>query len=233
MIDASASFWIGFIIAAYLAGSIPFGLLIGRLKGVDLREHGSGNIGATNAGRVLGARYGAACFALDVLKGAAPVLIAGVVMGTLDARSLDPSHVAWWFAVAIGAIVGHMHPVWLNFKGGKGVATGFGALAAMWPVTTIATIGALVVWLVSVRLTSLVGISSCVAAFCLPLFIAISATALGDPEMNATARAWNVWPAVALSGVMAAVVIWRHRGNIRRTFEGTEPKTNLLRRRGD
>lgn len=225
--------WIGFIAAAYLAGSIPFGLLIGRLRGVDIRKHGSGNIGATNAGRVLGKKYGALCFALDVLKGAAPVLIAGVVMETLEARRMDAATVAWWFAVAIGAIAGHMHPVWLRFKGGKGVATGFGSLLAMWPVTSVAAIGALLVWLASVWFTSLAGISSCLAALCLPAFIAIAAVFLGDPDAPAIARLGDYWPAIVLAGAMAAIVIWRHRGNIRRTIAGTEPKTSLLRAQGE
>ncbi len=228
-----AFMWIGLIAAAYLAGSIPFGLLIGRLKGIDIRAHGSGNIGATNAGRVLGNRYGALCFALDVLKGAIPVLVAGVVMNTLDVKTLNPARTAWWFGVAVGAMVGHMHPVWLRFKGGKGVATGFGALAAMWPITTVAAIGSLIVWLISVWFTSLVGVSSCLAAICVPVFISIAAAALGDSDLSLWSRLANVWPGIAISSALAAAVIWRHRGNIRRTLAGTEPRTNLLRKQSD
>ena len=168
-----ATLWIGFVALAYLAGSIPFGLLIGLSKGVDIRQHGSGNIGATNAGRTLGRRVGALCFLLDLSKGAAPVLVAGVVMHTLGHRDLTQSQTAWWFAVAGAAIAGHMHPVWLRFKGGKGVATGFGSLVAMWPVVSIAAFVALAIWVLCVRLTRYVGVSSCAAAASLPISIAI------------------------------------------------------------
>ena len=220
--------WLGFIVLAYLAGSIPFGLLIGLSKGVDIRQHGSGNIGATNAGRTLGGRIGALCFLLDLSKGAAPVLVAGVVMHTLGHRDLTQSQTAWWFAVAGAAIAGHMHPVWLRFKGGKGVATGFGSLVAMWPVVSIAAFIALAIWILSVRLTRYVGVSSCVAAVSLPISITALTVAFGNPNVAAVDRITGVWPAIAVSGAMAAAVVWRHRGNLKRTLGGTEPRTNLF-----
>lgn len=220
--------WIGFVALAYAAGSIPFGLLVGLVKGIDIREHGSGNIGATNAGRAMGKPVGALCFALDTGKGALPVLIAGIVMGTLGDRAPSPAHSAWWSAVAAAAILGHMFPVWLRFKGGKGVATGFGALAAMWPVVSIAAFSALGVWLVCVRLTRYVGVSSCAAAVCLPLFIALFAVVIGPPDTGPMAQIAPVWPAVALTVALACAVVWKHRGNLARTLAGTEPKTTLL-----
>jgi glycerol-3-phosphate acyltransferase PlsY len=218
--------WIGFIAAGYLSGSIPFGLLIARAKGVDIRQHGSGNIGATNVGRVLGKSAGALCFALDVIKGATPVLIAGAVMSMFDPAAVTSARMAWWFAVGVSAIIGHMYPVWLRFRGGKGVATGFGALLAMWPVTSLAALGALVVWIVSVRLTALVGVSSCLAAISLPILIAAASALIGDGEPLRQLGAH--WPAIAMASVMALMVIWRHRGNIRRTLDGVEPRTTLF-----
>lgn len=220
--------WIGFIALAYLAGSIPFGLLIGLVRGVDIRQHGSGNIGATNIGRVLGKRIGALCFALDTGKGALPVLIAGFVMGTLGDRVPSPALTAWWSAVAAASILGHMFPVWLRFKGGKGVATGFGALAAMWPVASIAAFAALGIWLICVRLTRYVGVSSCAAAVSLPFSIALFAMSIGQPDVGAIERIEPVWPALALTAALAIAVVWKHRGNISRTLAGTEPKTKLL-----
>lgn len=222
------SMWIGFVAFAYIAGSVPFGLLIGLAKGVDIREHGSGNIGATNAGRVLGRTIGAICFTLDVLKGALPVTIAGLTMHIWGDASPGPAATAWWIAVAAAAMLGHMFPVWLRFKGGKGVATGFGALAAMWPIVAPPAWIALALWLVSVRLTKYVGVSSCAAAATLPITVIISALAFGDAATPPLDRFVAVWPAVAAVSALAGVVIWKHRGNIRRTIAGTEPRTYLL-----
>ncbi len=131
--------WAALLALAFLAGSIPFGLLIAKSKGVDIRAHGSGNIGATNVGRVLGKRFGFACFFLDALKGALPVVIAGLVVG-LWGRPLEgiASADAWlWLAVGMLALLGHMFSPWIGFKGGKGVATGFGAMVAMWTPLTL------------------------------------------------------------------------------------------------
>ena len=127
-----------FIPAAFLCGSIPFGMLIARARGIDIRAHGSGNIGATNVGRVLGRTWGVAVFALDVCKGLAPVLVAGAALGTLG-HIAAPARDAWLvLATAAAAILGHVFCPWLRFKGGKGVATSLGALAGVFPVLTIA-----------------------------------------------------------------------------------------------
>jgi len=221
--------WIGGAVAAYLTGSIPFGLLISRARGVDIRQRGSGNIGATNVGRVLGARYGLACFVLDVLKGLAPVIATGALAGALGAWRLPASSLALWYAVAAAAVLGHMFPVWLRFKGGKGIATGFGALAGMWPLMSIPALAALAIWLFAVRITRYVGISSCIAALVLPVLAA--ATALlgpsGRSEPVPATLGW-AWPSVVLSALLAAVVVWKHRGNIARTIAGTEPRASLL-----
>ncbi|MHC4711631.1 MAG: glycerol-3-phosphate acyltransferase [Planctomycetota bacterium] len=147
--------WIVCIVGAYLIGSIPFGVLIGRVRGVDILQHGSKNPGATNVARLLGRPLGAVCFVLDMGKGAGPVLVAGSIFNLLGRRpaSLDPEVAVlsqtemWlWLAVACAAIAGHMCSPFLAFRGGKGVATGFGAMVAMWPVLTFPALGAIVVW---------------------------------------------------------------------------------------
>lgn len=219
-------------LAAYLAGSIPFGLLIARTKGIDIRKHGSGNIGATNVWRVLGKGPGLTCFVLDFLKGLAPTLVFGVlvVRSTDTATSLSTSLIAWWLAVAVCAILGHMFPVWLKFKGGKGVATSFGALVGVYPVFSLAALVALVVWLTSAKLTKMVGVSSCLAALAMPIAVMFElpvARALGWTLANtgtAGGQQTVAWPYVLVSTLLAALVIYKHRANIARTIAGTENK---------
>ncbi|MDT8304213.1 MAG: glycerol-3-phosphate acyltransferase, partial [Sedimentisphaerales bacterium] len=129
------------VIGAYLLGSIPFGLLIAKAHGKDLRSIGSGNIGATNVSRALGRKWAYVCFALDVLKGMVPMLAimfiaepAGVVMLLL------------WLLVGCSAVLGHIFPIYLKFKGGKGVATSFGIALGLWPYYTIGALFALATW---------------------------------------------------------------------------------------
>ncbi|HWB20792.1 MAG TPA: glycerol-3-phosphate acyltransferase, partial [Phycisphaerales bacterium] len=115
--------WIICLSFAYLVGSMPFGVIIGRLKGVDIREHGSKNIGASNVGRVLGKRFGILCFFLDALKGALPVFLAGLLNHLYaDPWSLSAAQLSLWFAVAVASVLGHMFSIFLRMKGGKGVA---------------------------------------------------------------------------------------------------------------
>ena len=209
--------WLIFVAVAYLLGSIPFGLLLGRLRGVDIREHGSGNIGATNAGRVLGRGWGRACFVLDVLKGAVPTLAAGVWTGAIGDAELSAGRSAAWVSVGLASILGHVFPVWLGFRGGKGVATSLGALAALWPIATLPVVAGLVVWVVTVRVTRYVGVASVAAAVTLPVAVVVWSL---SPVWGERA----VWPAAAMTGALAALVVWRHRDNLRRTFAGTEPK---------
>jgi glycerol-3-phosphate acyltransferase PlsY len=204
--------WLIWLFIGYLAGSIPFSLLIGLAKGVDIRKHGSGNVGATNVGRVLGKPYGIACFLLDVAKGAAPVAIAG--------QFIDHSSVAgqWqWLAVAAVAVLGHVFPVWLKFKGGKGVATGFGVLLGFWPTLTLPALCAIVVWLICVAIWRYISLASIVAALLLPVFL-IGITKLR--HMNIV----DVLPFLIVSSLLGLLVILRHRTNIGRLIAGTESK---------
>jgi glycerol-3-phosphate acyltransferase PlsY len=219
--------WIICIVGAYLVGSIPFGVLIGRLRGIDIREHGSRNIGATNVGRVLGRPLGALCFVLDLLKGALPVLIAGALCDALgrDPKNLDDTTawMWWWLGVAAAAVLGHMYSVYLGFRGGKGVATSFGALLAMWQLLTLPTLGALVVWYAVLRLGRYVSIASMAAAVSIPLWYLVriipnTGESIGPTIMHAS-------PPLLITSALAALVIWRHRGNISRIRKGEEPKS--------
>lgn len=211
------------IVCAYLVGSIPFGYLIARARGIDIRTKGSGNIGATNVWRVMGPRFGLPCFLLDVLKGLVPSLvIAWQVYGPQRVNFSPEQATLLQIAVAVAAVLGHMFPVWLRFKGGKGVATSFGALLGVYPVFTAATAAALLAWIVSALITRMVGISSCIAAVALAgavLVMRLSHGSIGGltiPHASTTHAAF--------AAALAAVVIYKHRANLARTLAGTEPK---------
>ncbi|MDP6311231.1 MAG: glycerol-3-phosphate acyltransferase, partial [Phycisphaerales bacterium] len=163
--------WLFLIVGAYLLGSIPFGVVIAKARGVDIRECGSGNIGATNVGRVLGKRLGLLCFVLDLGKGAAPVLVAGSWYGILDEWATEiPARTSWlWLAVGVAPLVGHMASVFLRFRGGKGVATAFGALLAMWPTLGIPAVIAFAAWLLVVGISRIVSLASMMAAVTVPI----------------------------------------------------------------
>ena len=209
--------------AAYLIGSIPFGLLIARVRGVDLRAGGSGNIGATNVGRLLGARWGYLCFALDVLKGLLPVLAVGALLRGLRAGGQDlPAtyHQAAWLAVGFGCIAGHVFSLYLGFRGGKGVATSLGVLLGIFPYFTFAGLAALGVWIVVTLTTRYVSLASMTAAAAfLPLFVAFNWPAT------------KLWPLGAFAAAMAVLVIARHKANILRLLNGTENKIGRSSRR--
>lgn len=219
--------WPLFILIAFAAGSIPFGLLIGRMKGVDIREHGSKNIGATNVGRVLGKPYGALCFALDAAKGAGPVLLAGQSAGVLsmmwrDIPQMTQQQMWLWMAVAIAAVLGHMFSPFVKFKGGKGVATGFGAFVAMAPLLTFPAFAALVVWYAMLRITKYVSVASMTAAVSLPvLYVLMLIPPDGQRVGEAIAHGSPVLIVLVTVGVM---LIYKHRGNIARLRRGEEPK---------
>lgn len=218
--------WIICVLAAYLIGSIPFGVIIGRAKGIDIRQHGSRNVGATNVGRVLGKKFGLVCFLLDALKGFASTFGAGLITGAagtaLVALSLEST--AWWLGVAIAAVIGHMNSIFIGFKGGKGVATGFGALLGMWPVLTIPALLALAVWIIIVCITKYVSVASMLAAMSLPVWAGMIAVFSGAETIPSAAdRLWAAWPVVAALAGLAALVVWKHRTNLIRLKLGTEP----------
>lgn len=218
------------IALGFLCGSIPFGLLIGRSRGIDIRKHGSGNIGATNVGRVLGRRLGFLCFALDLLKGLLPTLTFGLWAGYAGRFTLEPADSGRWLAVMSAPVLGHMFCPWVGFKGGKGVATGLGALLGVYPVLTIAGAGALFVWLLALRLWRMVSLSSILAAASLPLWIAGAFLGARQRGVISADRSWLeiAWPSVALGVALALLVIARHRANISRISRGTESRVSWL-----
>lgn len=205
----------------YLIGGIPFGLLIAKTKGVDILKVGSGNIGATNVGRVLGKKFFYYCFALDVLKGLGPTLAFGILTGAMNAATRTPADLWWWLAAMLAPVLGHMFSPYLGFKGGKGVATGLGSMLAVFPVLTVPAAIGLATYLAVVKITRYVGVASCSAALSLP--VSVAAFWLGGPAVGIDAWA-NAWPAVVVTGLLAAVVVIKHRGNLTRTLAGTEPR---------
>lgn len=209
---------------AFLAGSIPFGYLIGLARGVDVRRQGSGNIGATNVGRVLGRRWGMLCFGLDFLKGCVPTLAAGAVLGTIAAPTAAPlADIGLWLGAMAATVLGHMFTPWLGFKGGKGVATGFGALMGLWPVLTIPALLAFVVWFVVLKATRYMSLASCLAAASLPIWVVLVDFTRGAREGGG----WPVWPYFVTALVLGALVVFKHRANIARLRTGTEPKVGV------
>ncbi|MEO1583666.1 MAG: glycerol-3-phosphate 1-O-acyltransferase PlsY [Planctomycetota bacterium] len=205
------------VAAGYLIGGIPFGLVIARAKGVDILKVGSGNIGATNVGRVLGKPFFYICFACDALKGLLPTLGFGLIASIADPAQRTSSDLWWWLTAMLAPVLGHMFSPYLRFKGGKGVATGLGSMLAVVPVLTVPAVIGLATYIAMVKITRYVGVSSCAAALSLP--VSVSALAL------AGVPAWqDAWPAVAVTGLLAAVVVAKHRGNLARTLAGTEPR---------
>jgi glycerol-3-phosphate acyltransferase PlsY len=202
------------IVAAYLLGSVPFAFLIARAYGKDLRTIGSGNIGATNLARAVGRQWGYFCFALDVLKGLAPMAIVRAIVGVPD----SPLLLCLWLLVGIAAILGHVFPVYLRFKGGKGVATSFGVALGLWPYFTVCALIALAVWIAVVLIWRYVSLASITAAVVFP--IALFLGILSVPDWHSA----NLWPLVVAAIVIPILVIVRHRENIRRLAAGTESK---------
>jgi acyl phosphate:glycerol-3-phosphate acyltransferase len=217
--ELAISVYFIFPAAAYLIGSVPFGLLIGLSRGVDVRRQGSGNIGATNVGRVLGRRWGYLCFALDVAKGLTPVLLAGFYFRDFYQTALLPLSAQWaWLAVGAACVLGHMYPLYLRFRGGKGVATSLGVVLGIWPYFTLTGVMAFCVWGLVWSIWRYVSVASIVAAIVFPVGFVILTALKDDWELA------RLWPLLVFSGLMAAMVILRHRGNIARLLAGTEPR---------
>jgi glycerol-3-phosphate acyltransferase PlsY len=202
------------LVGAYLLGAVPFAFLIARAHGRDLRTIGSGNIGATNLARALGRRWGYFCFALDVLKGLVPMALVGALLVVPD----SPAPLALWLAVGIAAILGHVFPIYLGFKGGKGVATSFGVALGLWPYFTVCALIALLVWLLVVLASRYVSLASICASVTFP--IALMVGMLAAPGWDAAV----LWPLLIAATLIPLLVIFRHRDNIRRLRAGTETK---------
>lgn len=223
------------VVVGYLLGSIPSGYFVGRRYGIDIRQHGSGNIGATNVVRVLGKKPGYAVFTCDMLKGVLAVVIVLRVAQSLIARAVDQGvdlaglinvapigspeqYLAYvrgaatpaGIVAAIACILGHNFPVWLRFRGGKGVATTVGVLLGLMPVALLISA---VVWVVVFYSLRYVSLASLLAAAVLPISVWFFKV-----------RSGGNWPLFYFSLVAVALIFWRHRANIARLLEGTEAR---------
>ena len=187
------------ILAGYLIGSIPFALIVARRRGTDLRQVGSGNLGAANVMRASGVTAGVLVAALDMAKGAASVWLAAWVS---DGAELPA-------AAGLAAIIGHIYPIWLRFRGGKGVATACGVFSVLTP---LAVPPALAIFAATVWLTKYISLGSVLASIALPPI----AYALGSPA-----------PAVLAAAAAAVIIVFRHRSNVLRLRMGTERRVSV------
>jgi acyl phosphate:glycerol-3-phosphate acyltransferase len=197
------------LIISYLFGSIPAGYVAGRIAGVDIRKSGSGNVGATNVTRVLGKSYGYPVFAIDFLKGLAAVRVSTLI--ATHAQFPRTSMELIGIIAAVSCVIGHAFPIWLQFTGGKGVATSAGSLFGLMPIAVL--IGA-AIWIIIFQVTRYVSVASIMAAVALPIIIFIM---ISLNQAHATALLY-------FSICLAVVVILRHRSNLSRLARGTEPR---------
>ena len=198
-------------IAAYLLGSIPVGVILTRAFGKgDVRKVGSGNIGATNVARAAGLLAGVSTLVLDVAKGAGSVLLA---------EKLSHDNATWMMIAAVAALLGHCFPLWLKFKGGKGVATAAGVFLVLSPLACLA---AIILFILVVIFWHYVSLGSVSAAAAMPLLIYLTWTPRHAPTL------------VTTTGTLAVslLVICKHRENLRRLVEGTEPRFSFSRNKG-
>jgi glycerol-3-phosphate acyltransferase PlsY len=197
-------------VAAYLLGSIPFGLVLARLfSGTDVRKQGSGNIGATNVARVVGPLAGILTLVLDAAKGAVAVLLA---------ERLSNDSATWMMVAAIAALVGHCYPIWLNFKGGKGVATAAGIFLVLSP---LAFLGSIILFILVAIFWRYISLASLSAAAAMPLLIYL----LWAPR--------HAPPPVITFGTLAValLIVYKHDVNIQRLVQGEEPKFSLSKKK--
>ncbi len=198
-------------IAFYLVGSVPTGYLLGKSRGLDIRQHGSGNIGATNVWRVLGRNYGLIAFASDFLK--------GFLLLFLVRKLSFPDTTSWSVSALLvlcgmAAIIGHNYTPWLGFKGGKGIATSAGVLGALVPWVLALSLS---LWILVTLATRTVSIGSLVAAAVL-----------------APAAAWfypGQWVYFGLATLAGGLAVWRHRANIQRLLAGTESRFEFKKKK--
>ncbi len=196
------------VLVGYLIGSVPAGYLAGCIAGIDIRKVGSGNIGATNVLRILGKRYGYPVFLFDFLKG-----VAAVEMSILIFDSYHPAASRELYGIlgGVSAVIGHSYPVWLNFKGGKGVATTAGVVFAL---IHFAALVMCVVWVAAFQASRYVSVASIAAAIALP--VTVGALLYFEQLNKPVLLYFSIW--------LAAVVIVRHRSNVSRLLNGTEPR---------
>ena len=202
------------VVVAYFLGSIPFGLVIAKTQGMDIREHGSRNIGATNVSRVLGRKWGLLTFFCDAAKGWMAVVLAREISSAAHPPVFDdPAFAGIW--AALGCVIGHNFPVWLRFKGGKGVATSLGVIFGMMPLVSAIVLG---IWGLLFKMTRYVSLASRVAAVALPVTV-LGLMFVGPATGPLAVRGWASF---YFACAAALLVVIRHRENIKRLMEGTE-----------
>jgi glycerol-3-phosphate acyltransferase PlsY len=194
------------LVLAFLIGSIPTAFVMGKLKGIDIRQHGSGNVGATNAFRVLGKAAGVACLIIDVLKGWFPAF----VFSAGAWRPETMTRPTWMLVVGLAAIAGHSFSPWVGFKGGKGVATSLGVFLAVSPLPMLIC---LALGIAIIAVTGYVSLASITGAALLPILMIVL-----------PGRDGRHWTVIILAAALGAFVIWRHRANIKRLLAGTESR---------
>lgn len=206
------------ILPAYLVGSVPFGLLVAKTRGIDPRKAGSGNIGATNVGRLLGGKFFAIVFTLDLLKSLIPMVAAGLVLRTYVGPTLayQPLDYGLWLLAGFAAIFGHMYSVFLGFKGGKGVATSTGVILGLFPYFTLPGLIAILAFLVIFKATRYVSVSSIAGSLIFVLAYIGVGLALRWPVFGAQ------WPLLVFAVLIAAMIVYKHRANLARLRAGTE-----------
>ena len=197
--------WLLIFSLSYLIGSIPSGYLVARSKGIDISKHGSSNIGAANVARVMGKNWGYLVGLCDFLKG-----FLATKLGFLIASHFLLSSVLGSVIAAIASILGHNYPVWLGFKGGKGIATSGGAVLALLPPLVFVSAG--VVWVAVFLISRFTSLASLSAALTLPIGVVLTGAKTGI----------DFWLLMGSSVLMTALAIWRHRANIVRLLNGTE-----------
>jgi len=206
------------IVASYFLGSVPFGLIVGLSKGIDPRKAGSGNIGATNLGRLLGGKYFSIVFTLDLLKSFVPMLLAGWLLhraGVL-AGVESTRYYLLWLLVGFASVIGHMFSIFLKFKGGKGVATSAGLMLGLYPYYTLPAVAAILTWGAVFMIWRYVSLASMCGAVVFPLaYLAVG-----------LAKRWPVFgqqmPLLLFGLLVAGLVVYKHRSNIARLRAGTE-----------
>jgi acyl phosphate:glycerol-3-phosphate acyltransferase len=197
--------WLLLFILSYLVGSFPSGYLAARTKGIDIRQRGSSNIGAANVARVMGKKWGYLVGLGDFLKG-----FLAVKLGLLIAAHFLSNSVLGGIAAAIACILGHNYPIWLGFKGGKGIATSGGAILALLP--PLVFVSGAAAWVVVFLISRYTSLASIIAAVVLPIAVLLVVAQKGT----------DYWLLAAFTVSIAALAIWRHRGNIGRLLNGTE-----------
>lgn len=205
--------WLAIVILCYLIGSFPSGYLVGKSQGIDIREHGSKNIGATNVFRVMGKKWGYLVFFCDAFKGFISVKL-GMLLAMVSGLDITLAGVVG----GICCIIGHNYTVWLHFKGGKGIATSIGVMLAIMPIIIVLIV--LVIWVVVFYASKYVSLASICAALSLPLLILVL--------FPFVARG-NYPVLLVFSAIVAALAVWRHRTNIDRLLHGKENRFGTKR----